>query len=87
MARPKKKVTKQRVTITITPSLLCAAQEFAYETGESLSGLIERLLRGAIGPHNVSSIEIGGIANNQRGGKIGNISITNSPTPNNHGKT
>ena len=44
MARPRQKVIKQRVTLTISPTLLEASKAYAYETGESLSSLIEKLL-------------------------------------------
>lgn len=48
MARPRQKITKQRVTLTISPVLLEAAKVYAYESGDSLSGLIEKLLTEAI---------------------------------------
>jgi hypothetical protein len=58
VARPRKKVTKQRVALTISPDLLAAAKAYAYEIGESLSGLIEKLLTATVGPtgnHNTAA--------------------------------
>jgi hypothetical protein len=48
MVRPRQKITKQRVTLTISPDLLTAAKSYAYESGDSLSGLIEKLLADTI---------------------------------------
>ena len=49
VVRPRKKVTKQRIALTISPDLLAASKVYAYETGESLSGLIEKLLTATVG--------------------------------------
>lgn len=48
MARPRKKVIKQRVNLSLSPELHAAAQEYAYEKNESLSGMVERLLSEAM---------------------------------------
>ena len=55
MARPRQKVIKQRVTLTISPALLAASKVYAYETGESLSSLIEKLLTATVKPSDTSS--------------------------------
>jgi hypothetical protein len=44
VARPKKKVTKRRITLTISPELLEASKLYVFENGDSLSGLVEKLL-------------------------------------------
>lgn len=44
MVRPRKKVIKSRVNLSLSPHLLEAASTYAYERNESLSSLVERLL-------------------------------------------
>jgi hypothetical protein len=45
MARPRQKVTKKRVNLCFSPTLFASAQALAFEQNESLSGMVERLLK------------------------------------------
>jgi hypothetical protein len=44
MARPRKKITKPPVNLTIDPVLIHKAKALAYEKGTSLSEMVEGLL-------------------------------------------
>lgn len=44
MGRPRKKITKLRVNLSLDPQLHAEAQNYAYQQNESLSSLVERLL-------------------------------------------
>jgi len=45
---PRKKITKVRQNISITPAILKAAQKLAFNEGLSLSSWLEQLVRGKI---------------------------------------
>jgi len=45
MGRPRKKIPKTQLNLTLNPSVIEQAKEYAFECNESLSQLIERLLR------------------------------------------
>jgi len=43
MSRPKKRVKKIALNLTLPPALIVALKQFSYESGESLSEMFERL--------------------------------------------
>ena len=45
MGRPKKKFLKSPLNLTLNASIIEQAKAYAFECGESLSEIIERLLR------------------------------------------
>lgn len=45
MARPRSKVQRKRFNLTLNGKIQKAAAKAAFERGESLSGMVERLLR------------------------------------------
>jgi hypothetical protein len=55
MARPLKKTVKPRTNLTIDPAIKAQAAALAYELGESLTGMIERLLEDEIAKKNVDT--------------------------------
>lgn len=58
MGRPKKKITKAPLNLTLSPSLIEAAKAYAFNCNESLSELIERLLQREINA-NSTGINLG----------------------------
>jgi len=45
MGAPRKKVHRKRVEITLSPLAISMGREIVLETGESFSGLIDRLIQ------------------------------------------
>jgi hypothetical protein len=82
MGRPKKKFTKAPLNLTLAPSLIEAAKAYAFDSNESLSELIERLLRRELStrPANISNIA----TNNS--GIIGSLNVGDAALAHNQSK-